>query len=127
MLKARLFAAIAGLAFAGAAHAQPAPAYTITKTVPLGAPDRWDYVVVDAPSHRVYVGHSDRVSVIDGRSGAALGAVEGLAGVHGVAVSAANGLAGLKSAGAAGGSKAGGGGSMLVPLAAVAGTPALSV
>ena len=91
MLKARLFAAIAGLAFAGAAHAQPAPAYTITKTVPLGAPDRWDYVVVDAPSHRVYVGHSDRVCVIDGRSGAALGAVEGLAGVHGVAVSAANG------------------------------------
>ncbi len=74
------------------AQAQPAPAYAITKTVPLGAPDRWDYISFDAASHRVYVSHGDRVTVVDGRSGAIIGTVEGMAGgTHGIAVSTATG------------------------------------
>lgn len=67
--------------------------YRVTKTVSLGAPDRWDYVVYDAPSHRVYVAHGDRVTVVDGRSGRIIGQVERLpGGTHGIAISHAAGL-----------------------------------
>jgi DNA-binding beta-propeller fold protein YncE len=63
------------------------PHYEITKSVELGAPDHWDYVVVDAETHRVYVAHGDRVAVVDARSGAVLGKVEGFpGGTHGIAV-----------------------------------------
>jgi DNA-binding beta-propeller fold protein YncE len=67
--------------------AQPAPHYQVTNTVSLGAPDHWDYVVVDDNSHRVYVAHGDRVTVVDGQNGALLGQVEGFAGgTHGIAI-----------------------------------------
>ena len=89
-------ATIAGLLAATAqispALAQPKAAYVVTKAVPLGAPDRWDYVVFDAPSHRVYVAHGDRVSVVDGRDGKVLGQVSGIpGGTHGTAVAAGKG------------------------------------
>lgn len=75
----------------GRAHA--AVDYQVTKSVKLGAPDRWDYVVYDAPSHRVYVAHGDRVTVVDGRSGRIIGQVERLpGGTHGIAISHATGL-----------------------------------
>jgi YVTN family beta-propeller protein len=68
------------------AFAQP-PAYEVTHTVPLGAPDRWDYVVFDPGSHRVYVAHGDRVTVVDGVTGSIIGQVEGYpGGTHGIAV-----------------------------------------
>ena len=74
------------------ACAQGLPAYHISKTVPLGVPDRWDYVVYDRASHRVYVSHGDRVTVVDGRSGALIGQVEGFAGgTHGIAIVTASG------------------------------------
>lgn len=61
------------------------PPYRLVKTVPLGAPDRWDYLVYDAG--RVYIAHGDRVTVLDGQSGAKIGEVQGLpGGPHGVAV-----------------------------------------
>jgi DNA-binding beta-propeller fold protein YncE len=70
----------------------PAPTYTVTETVPLGEPNRWDYVVFDPSSHRVFVAHGDRVTVVDGRGGAVLGQVEGIAGgTHGIAISTATG------------------------------------
>jgi len=70
--------------------AEPAPAYAVTKAVPLGGPDRWDYVVFDPASHRVYVAHVDRVSVVDGHSGKVLGEVKGIAGgSHGIGISTA--------------------------------------
>ena len=61
------------IAFAPQAFAQSAPLYTVTKTVALGAPDRWDFVVFDPASHKVFVAHGDRVTVVDGRTGAILG------------------------------------------------------
>lgn len=74
------------------AKAEPAPSYHVVKKIPLGAPDRWDYVIFDAPSHRVYVAHGDHVSVIDGRDGAIVGEVQGApGGTHGVAISHATG------------------------------------
>lgn len=69
-----------------AAHAQ-APAYHVTKSVPIGLPDRWDYLTYDPASHRVYVSHGDHLTVVDGHSGALIGQVEGLpGGTHGIAI-----------------------------------------
>jgi YVTN family beta-propeller protein len=59
----------------------------VTKTVALGAPDRWDYLVYDGPSHRLYVSHGDRLTVLDGKDGAILGQVEGMpGGSHGIGI-----------------------------------------
>ncbi len=68
--------------------ANAAPNYTISKTIPLGAPDRWDYVSYDVASHRVFVAHMDHTDVIDGTTGAILGKLNGLHGAHGQAVAA---------------------------------------
>lgn len=86
---------LAGLAAAqpGSGRAAPTVAYHLTRSVALGAPDRWDYVVYDAPSHRVYVAHGDRVTVVDGHNGRIIGQVTGMpGGTHGIAISHAAGL-----------------------------------
>ena len=82
---------LAGLAlFASAASA--APAYKLAATVPLHAPDRWDYVVFDGGTRRVYVAHGDRVTVVDPVSGALVGEIEGgPGGTHGTAISSKTG------------------------------------
>ncbi|MGH8205165.1 MAG: YncE family protein [Steroidobacteraceae bacterium] len=97
-----VFAGVAGIAlalvctvFPRTALSQPYAAvdYHVTRTVKLGTPDRWDYVVFDAPSHRVYVSHGDRITVVDGSSGRIIGTVEGMpGGTHGIAISHAAGL-----------------------------------
>jgi DNA-binding beta-propeller fold protein YncE len=85
--------AVVAAAVAPAVRAADAPpSYRLVKSVPLGAPDRWDYVVFDAPSHRVYVAHGDKVTVVDGRDGKIVGQIEGMpGGTHGIAISAAAG------------------------------------
>jgi DNA-binding beta-propeller fold protein YncE len=81
------FCAALVIVLATQAFAQSQPLYRVTKTVPLGAPDRWDFVVFDPASHKVFVAHGDRVTVVDGRIGTILGNVEGLpGGTHGVAI-----------------------------------------
>ncbi len=75
------------IAFAPQAFAQSTPPYSVTKTVALGAPDRWDFVVFDPASHKVFVAHGDRVTVVDGRTGKIIGNVKGLpGGTHGIAI-----------------------------------------
>lgn len=62
------------------------PQYKIVKEVPLGAPERWDYVVFDPVLSRVYVAHGDRVTVIDATNDTVMGDIEGMAGgTHGIA------------------------------------------
>lgn len=76
----------------GLVQAETTPRYTVTKTVALGAPDRWDYVVFDASSHRVYVAHGDRVTVVDSHDGTLIGQVEGYpGGTHGIGISTSTG------------------------------------
>jgi DNA-binding beta-propeller fold protein YncE len=71
-----------------AASAAPVPTYTLTKSVALGSPDRWDYVTYDRQTNRVFVAHGDRLAVIDAGTGNLVGEVEGIAGgTHGSAVS----------------------------------------
>src|ERR1700744_3358649 len=90
------------LALAGGAAFTQAPAsYKIVKEVPLGAPERWDYVVYDAPSHRVYVAHSDRISVVDAQAGKLLGEVTGVANTHGIGISNGKGYTDDSEAGVA--------------------------
>ena len=92
MLRHWGFAGLSILLATLSAQAADTPAYHVAKTVALGAPDRWDYVVFDAGSGRVYVAHGDRVTVLDGKSGAILGQVEGMpGGTHGIGISAATG------------------------------------
>jgi len=74
-------------------RAGPAVRYHLTRSVRLGTPDRWDYVVYDQPSHRVYVAHGDRLTVVDGRNGRIVGQVVGMpGGTHGIAISHPAGL-----------------------------------
>jgi YVTN family beta-propeller protein len=82
-----LTALLATLEYPRAAQAATTPEYRITKTVALGAPDRWDYVTFDPATKRVYVSHGDRVTVVDGAGGSIIGEVSGFpGGTHGIAV-----------------------------------------
>ena len=83
----RLAAAIT-LSLLGTHTALAAPAYTVSKSIALGAPDRWDYLSFDAPSRRVFVAHGDHTDVIDASTGAILGKLAGLTGAQGQAVAA---------------------------------------
>ena len=88
ILSLGLFAATARGSVASIAASKPSsPPYAIVKTVVLGSPDRWDYLAYDERSNRIYVAHGDRVSVVDGSSGASLGNVTGMpGGSHGTVV-----------------------------------------
>ncbi|MHB1206738.1 MAG: YncE family protein [Rhodospirillaceae bacterium] len=80
-------ALLATAAFAaGPALSAEAPSYKISKSVPLGSPDGWDYVTFEPETHRVYVAHANEITVVDSRSGDILGRVQGVTGVNGVAV-----------------------------------------
>jgi YVTN family beta-propeller protein len=92
LVVAAMAALFASIPSAMAASQAGQPAYHISKTVLLGAPDRWDYVVFDPVMQRVYVAHGDRVTVVNGRSGAVIGNVEGMpGGTHGIGISHATG------------------------------------
>lgn len=88
-------AAICLLAVAppGVSAADNPLAYHVTKSVTLGSPEQWDYLVYDSATHDVYVSHGDRVSVVDGHDGHIVGTVDGFTpgGPHGFAIVAAVG------------------------------------
>jgi DNA-binding beta-propeller fold protein YncE len=86
-------ALVSSLFLVSAGNAADSPAYKLAASTPLGAPDRWDYVVFDALGGRVYVAHGDSVAVVDAGSGARIGEIEGMpGGTHGIAISRATGL-----------------------------------
>ncbi len=65
------------------AQAQPAPGYRLVKTVAIGAPDRWDYVVYD--DGRAYIAHADVLTVVDVASGTVAGTLQVGGTTHGFA------------------------------------------
>ena len=70
----------------GAANSAPAqPNYRLVRTVPLGPPDRWDFVHFDPVQNQVYVAHRTQIDVVGGKTGAIVGRVQGIAGTHDVA------------------------------------------
>ena len=85
LLAASLILPVLALEAATPANAAGAPLYTVTQSIPLGAPDRWDYLTYDRLSHRVYIAHETDITVVDGRSGNVIGRVE-VPGANGVAI-----------------------------------------
>ncbi len=66
--------------------------YAVVTTVAMGSPERWDYLTYDTDSHRIYLAHGDRLTVVDGRTGKVIGEVLGIpGGTHGIAISGATG------------------------------------
>jgi DNA-binding beta-propeller fold protein YncE len=82
-----LAAFASGIPFSGTAAQAVTPAnlYHLSKAVPIGAPERWDYLLYENTGHRVYAAHGTSIDVLDGRSGAKLGEVP-VPGANGVAV-----------------------------------------
>lgn len=66
-----------------AALAQTAPSYKLVKTVPIGAPDRWDYVVYH--DGRAYIAHADVLTVVDVAAGKVAGTLKVGGASHGFA------------------------------------------
>ena len=60
--------------------------WSVTKTFPIGGEGSWDYLTVDAASHRLFVPRSTHTMIIDENTGKILGDVPGQKGAHGVAV-----------------------------------------
>ena len=82
-----LMSALGALGVSSGTTAQTAPEYRVVKRVALGTPDRWDYVVFDAGSDRVFVAHGDELTVVDGERGEIVGRVKEFPGTtHGIAV-----------------------------------------
>jgi len=75
------------LVSAGGTFAQTGPEnYRVTKTVPIGGDEGWDYVTVDSGARRVYISHGSHVVVLDADKETVLGDIPDTLGVHGIAV-----------------------------------------
>jgi YVTN family beta-propeller protein len=68
--------------------AAPAPQsdWHVLQRWQIGGDGGWDYLALDPASGRLYVSRSDRVVVLDVRSGRQVGEIDGLSGVHGIAI-----------------------------------------
>jgi YVTN family beta-propeller protein len=60
--------------------------YHLLKEIPVGGDGGWDYLAVDAGSHRLYVSHATKVVVIDLNEDKVIGEITNTPGVHGIAV-----------------------------------------
>jgi DNA-binding beta-propeller fold protein YncE len=69
-----------------AAPAVAAQSYEVTHTYNVGGEGGWDYVIPDAPNHRLFIGRSNRLMVVDMNDGRLLGEVTGINGAHGTAL-----------------------------------------
>ncbi len=71
-------------------HANPpspgTSGYSVTRTIPVGGDEGWDYAAVDSAARRVYLSHGSRVVVLDADTGAVVGNILDTLGVHGIAI-----------------------------------------
>jgi DNA-binding beta-propeller fold protein YncE len=74
------------LLFAGAALTAGAADFKVIAHYPIGGEVRYDYLRVDPVMRRLYVSHSTRVDVLDADTGAKLGEVSPMKGIHGIVV-----------------------------------------
>jgi YVTN family beta-propeller protein len=65
--------------------------YEITHTYNVGGDGSWDYVIPDAPNHRLFIGRQNRVMVVDMNNGRLIAEVAGINGAHGVALAPGTG------------------------------------
>src|SRR5436305_13095011 len=71
--------------------AQSPVGYHVTRTYALGGDGGWDYIVPDPAQHRIYIGRTNRVMVVDTGNGKLVGEVMGINGAHGTAIASASG------------------------------------
>src|SRR5215468_9223283 len=71
--------------------AQQTGGYHIVQTFELGGDGNWDYIVPDPADHRLYIGRSNRVMVVDEQNGKLIGEVMGINGAHGTAIAEGTG------------------------------------
>ncbi len=57
--------------------------YAITRTVQLGAPDRWDYLTFVPETRQLLVSHGDRTTIVDAGDGHPVGELGPIDGAHG--------------------------------------------
>jgi DNA-binding beta-propeller fold protein YncE len=78
-------AALAMFVFTGTATGKPANAgWRVVDRYALGGAGGWDYLALDQSAQRLYVSRSDRVIVLDAKTGRQVGEIDGLSGVHGI-------------------------------------------
>jgi len=77
----RVIVAIIVCLAASVSAQSPAP-YRVTHTYDLGGDGGWDYIVPSHDEHRVYVGRTNRVMVVDENDGHLIGEVMGIKGAH---------------------------------------------
>lgn len=65
--------------------------YGVVSTFAVGGDGSWDYVVPDAPNHRLFIGRQNRVMVVDESDGKLLGEVADIHGAHGTAIAERSG------------------------------------
>jgi DNA-binding beta-propeller fold protein YncE len=79
--------AVLTMAFPGGETSLPEPSgYRLTKTIPVGGDDWWDYAIVDSEARRVYVSHGTHVVVLDADKEVVVGDIPDTQGVHGIAI-----------------------------------------
>jgi DNA-binding beta-propeller fold protein YncE len=58
--------------------------YSVKDHWKIGGEGSWDYLAIEPQTHALYVTHSDRVEVVDTKSGKLIDSIGGLKGTHGV-------------------------------------------
>jgi len=66
-----------------------APGYHVIHRITTGGDGGWDYVIPDAPNHRLFIGRQNRVMVVDMNNGRLIADVTGIKGAHGTALAPA--------------------------------------
>ncbi len=79
------------LCLAPALLAQSSSSYHVARSYDLGGDGAWDYLVTEPAQHRVFIGRTNRVMVVDTNTGRLLGEVTGINGAHGTAIAEASG------------------------------------
>ena len=85
-MKQFLLFSAAALAVSATAIAQSGVTYHVARTFELGGDGGWDYIVPQPSQHRVYIGRTNRVMVVDTNDGKLIGEVTGIKGAHGTAI-----------------------------------------
>jgi 40-residue YVTN family beta-propeller repeat len=60
--------------------------YRVLQRIPIPGDGGYDYLYLDDSAKRLYVSHGTEVAVLDSTSGAIIGVITGLAGVHGISI-----------------------------------------
>jgi DNA-binding beta-propeller fold protein YncE len=82
----RIFSALLLMGVACLVPVQAQSGWAVSKILPIGGEGGWDYVTVDAQTHRLFVTRTTHTIVIDTDSGKTLGDIPGQKSSHGVAV-----------------------------------------